>query len=107
MLMFFDSIRHMDDDRARQQVREQDEQSTQSRAAILGLPYLDTRPLEDTLELTEDVLDVQTMHKNRIVPLLAGGDSHAWEFGITTQTPQSVLSELHTKYAAQAQNVAF
>lgn len=97
----------MDEDRVQQQAREQDEQSTQSRAAILGLPYLDTRPMQDTLELAENVLDVQTMHKNRIVPLLVGGDSHAWEFGITTQTPQSMLSELHTKYAAQAQNTVF
>ncbi len=97
----------MDEDRVQQQAREADEQSTQRRAAILGLPYLDMRPIEATLTLAEDVLDVDTMHKNRIVPLIAGGDSSPWEFGITTQTPQSLLKELADKYAAQAQNVSY
>lgn len=97
----------MDEDRVQQQARDADEESTQRRAAILGLPYLDLRPLETTMNLVNDVLDNETMHKNRIVPLVAGTDSTPWEFGITTQTPQSLLSELQTKYAAQAQNVAF
>lgn len=97
----------MDEDRVQQQAREADEQSTQRRAAILGLPYLDLRPLENTVALVEDVLDVDTMHKNRIVPLIAGTDSTPWEFGITTQTPQSLLGELQARYAAHAQNTAF
>lgn len=97
----------MDEDRVQQQAREADEQSTQRRAAILGLPYLDLRPLEKNIDLIEEVLDVDTMHKNRIVPLVAGSDSTPWEFGITTQTPQSLLGELNAKYAAQAQNTAY
>ncbi len=97
----------MDENKVQQQARESDEQSTQRRAAILGVPYLDIRPIENTLELTEDVLDVDSMHKNRIIPLIAGTDSTPWEFGITTQTPQSLLRELADKYAAQAQNVAY
>lgn len=101
------TIRLMDEDRIQQQARESDEQSTQRRAAILGLPYLDLRPLEDELNLLENVLDLDLMHKNRIVPLVAGNDSESWQFGITTQTPQSLLKELSDKYASQAQNVAF
>lgn len=97
----------MDEDRVSQQAREADEQSTQRRAAILGLPYLDLRPLEAQLVLVDDVLDVETMHKNRIVPLVGGNDSAPWQFGITTQTPQSVLKELSDKYAAHAQNTNF
>lgn len=97
----------MDEDRLQQQAREQDEQSTQSRAAILGLPYLDTRQIQDAMALVPDVLDIPTMRRNRIIPLIAGNDSQAWEFGITTQTPQSLLTELRNKYAAQAHNVAF
>lgn len=97
----------MDEDRVQQQAREADEQSTQRRASILGVPYLDIRPIEQTLALAEDVLDVDAMHKNRIVPLIAGTDSSPWEFGITTQTPQSLLKELADKYAAQAQNVVY
>jgi tellurium resistance protein TerZ len=44
--------------------------------------------------LIDDVLSIEDMHKNRIVPLVAGGDSNSWQFGITTQTPQSLLKEL-------------
>lgn len=97
----------MDEDRQRQQAREQDEQSTQRRAAILGVQYVDTRGIEDTLNLVDNVLDVQTMHKNRLVPLVAGGDSTPWQFGITTQTPQSFLKELSEKYNALAQNTQY
>lgn len=97
----------MDENKIQQQARESDEQSTQRRASILGLPYVDMRSVEADLNLVEDVLDVAYMHKNRIVPLVAGSDSESWQFGITTQTPQSILQELHDKYAQQAQNVAF
>lgn len=90
-----------------QQAREADEQSTQRRAAILGMPYLDTRPIQDTLDLAENVVEVEAMHRNRMVPLVAGGDSAPWQFGITTQTPQSLLKELTEQYAAQAQNTKF
>jgi len=107
MLTFFDTIRLMDEDRIQQQARVADEESTQRRAAILGLPYLDLRPLEAELNLVEDVLSVDVMHKNRIVPLIAGNDSTSWQFGITTQTPQSLLKEIVDKYAAQAQNTSF
>lgn len=97
----------MDEDKVQQQARESDEQSTQRRAAILGLPYLDMRSVEATLPLAEDVLDIDVMHKNRIIPLVGGSDSTPWEFGITTQTPQSLLKEVADTYAAKAQNVAF
>lgn len=97
----------MDEHRIQQQARTTDEESTQRRAAILGIPYLDMRPLEAELALVSDVLPIDVMHKNRIVPLVAGGDSEPWQFGITTQTPQSLLKELTDRYAAQAQNVHF
>jgi len=107
MLTFFDTIKAMDEDRAQQQARTADEDSTQRRAAILGLPYLDLRPLEHEISLVDNVLSVDVMHKNRIVPLVGGSDSSPWQFGITTQTPQSLLTELTQTYAAQAQNVNF
>lgn len=97
----------MNEDRIQQQAREADEQSTQRRAAILGIAYLDTRDIQDTLDLAEGVMDVDVMHKNRIVPLMAGSDSQPWQFGITTQTPQSLLKELADRYAAQAQNTKY
>jgi len=97
----------MDEDKIQQRARDDDERSTQQRAAILGLPYLDTRTVQDAIELIQDVIDVQDMHKNRIVPLVAGNDSAPWEFGITSQTPQSLTRQLHNQYAAHAQNVVF
>jgi type IV pilus assembly protein PilB len=97
----------MDENKIQQQAREADEQSTQKRAAILGLPYLDLRPIENELNLLEDVLDVDTMHKNRLIPLVAGSDSEPWQFGITTQTPQSILKEISDRYSSQAQNTVF
>jgi len=97
----------VDEDRNQTRAREKDEETTQQRAAILGISYLDTRNLEATLPLVENILDVEAMHRNRIVPLVVGGDSAAWQFGITTQSPQSATKELRDKYAAQAQNVQF
>lgn len=97
----------MDEDKIQMQRREQDEQATQQRSAILGVPYLDTRGLEAVMELVPDVLSVDEMHRNRIVPLRAGNDAHPWQFGITTQTPQSLLRQLEERYASHAQTVAF
>jgi len=97
----------MDEDKIQQRARDDDERSTQQRAAILGLPYLDTRGVQDAVELLQDVMKVEDMHKNRIIPLVAGNDSAPWEFGITSQTPQSLTRQLQQKYAAQAQNVIF
>ena len=97
----------MDEDKIQQQARDADEASTQRRAAILGLPYLDTRSIENDIELVDDVLDVPRMHKDRIVPLARGTDERPWQFGITTQTPQSIVRELSQQYVNQAQNVTF
>ena len=107
MLTLFGTIVVMDEDKIQQRARDDDERSTQQRAAILGLPYLDTRTVQDAIELVEDVIDVQDMHKNRIIPLVPGNDSAPWEFGITSQTPQSLTRQLQQQYAAHAQNVVF
>jgi len=107
MLTLFGTMVVMDEDKIQQRARDNDEKSTQQRAAILGLPYLDTRTVQDAIELVEDVIDVQDMHKNRIIPLVPGNDSAPWEFGITSQTPQSLTRQLQQQYAAHAQNVVF
>ena len=97
----------MDEQKIQERARDQDEQSTQGRASILGMHYLDLRGTDETTELTPGVLTNDEMHKNRLVVLKAGGDSATWEFGVTTQTPQSFMRELTAKYAAQAQNANF
>jgi len=97
----------MDEQKTQDKAREQDEQSTQSRASILGMQYLDVRAIEQTIELVPGVLTNEEMHKNRMVTLKSGGDSQAWEFGVTAQSPQSFMRELSAKYSVQAQNTIF
>lgn len=97
----------MDEDKIQQRRRDQDEQATMQRSTVLGLQYLDTRQVEDTLPLAWDVLDITEMHKSRIIPLIPGNESEPWQFGITTQTPQSVSQNLHKKYAEMGQNTLF
>lgn len=97
----------MDEDRIQQNRRNDDEKSTQERAAILGLEYIDLREIEKTRPLVAGVMDIDTMHKNRIVPLLAQRESQLWSFGITTQTPQSFIVDLGKTYEDQGKNVQF
>lgn len=107
MLVLSATIKAVNEDKIQQQAREADEESTQRRAAILGLPYIDLRPIEDDLALIDDVISVSDMHKNRMIPLAIGNDMEPWQFGITTQTPQSILKELSDKYAEQAHTARF
>jgi len=97
----------MDEDRIQQNRRNDDEKSTQERAAILGLEYVDLRETEKTLPLVSGVMDIDTMHKNRIVPLQAQRESQFWSFGITTQTPQSFIVDLDKTYEEQGKNAQF
>jgi len=97
----------MEEDKIMQARREQDEQSTAQRAAILAIRYLDLRPIEKTLELTNGVLEIPIMHQNRIVPLVAGNEAQAWQFGVTTQTPQSFIRDLTNQYNSVGHNIQF
>lgn len=97
----------MDEEKIQRQRRDQDEQSTQQRAAILGVPYLDTRGLQDSLPLAMNVLDKETMHKNRIVPLREGNEGEPWQFGMTTQTPQSFVRDLNQSYVDEGKGTQF
>lgn len=89
----------MDEQRIQTERREQDEAATMQRAAIIGLPYLDLRSTEDSMPLSENVLSVNEMRSNRVVPLFAGNESTPWRFGATTQTPQSFISRLSKEYS--------
>lgn len=97
----------MDEDRIQQNRREQDEKSTRERAAILGIQYFDARETENTLALVSDVLDNDTMHKNRIVPLINGNESDPWRFGVTTQTPQSLIRDMTKEYNDKGKAIQF
>ena len=88
----------MDEKKIQRQRREHEEKSTQQRAAILGLQYLDTREIEDELDLVKDLMEISDMHKNRMVPLQMGGEYAPYRFGVTSQTPQSVIGQIRQKY---------
>lgn len=97
----------MDEKKIQERRRDQDEQATMQRAVILGLQYLDTRPIEDSLSLAKGVLEIPEMHKSRIIPLAAGSDADPWQFGVTTQTPQSVIQTLARQYTERAHTTLF
>ena len=78
--------------------RDQDEEATRKRASILGVQYLDTREFEQDMPLIRDVLNVEGMYGGRLVPLDIDQGSQTYKFGMTSQTPQSLVSELATNY---------
>lgn len=94
----FAIIRFMDEAAIQARRREQDEEATRKRAAILGLQYLDTREFEQDLPLVRDVLTVADMYKGRLVPLLVNEESQSYRFGITSQTPQSLVADMTRRY---------
>ena len=97
----------MDEERIQRERREQDENGARMRAGVLGFQYLDIRPIEQEMELIEDALSVQEMKKNYIIPLQRGSEYSPWQFGITTQTPQSFVREQEQRYHDQAMNIQF
>ena len=97
----------MNEDEIQQRRREQDEHSTQQRAALLGLQYLDTQQIEESLSLAIGIMTVEEMHKNRMVPLVKGGAEVAYQIGVTTQTPQTVLQKMKMDYTERGEIVQF
>lgn len=97
----------MDEDKVQAQRREHDERSTQERAAILGLQYLDTRDIESTLPLVEGQMSIEDMYKGRLVPLGAGGGEQPFRFGVTTQTPQSLMQTMLREHNEKGENIQF
>jgi len=97
----------VNEEEIQQRRREQDEQSTGQRAAILGLQYLDTRPIEEELTLANGVMTIEDMHRQRIVPLIKGSAETMYQFGVTTQTPQSVIQQMIRTYNDRGDNIQF
>lgn len=97
----------MDEDKIQQHRREQDENATRQRAAILGLPYLDTRDMETNLPLTEGILANVDMYRGHIIPLTAGGGDQPFRFGVTSQTPQSLIRKMESEYSDRGERTQF
>ncbi len=87
--------------------RENEEKSTAERAMILGLPYLDTRAFEENLPLTKDLLSIEEMHQNFILPLHRGGGEEHYQFMVTSQTPRTLIQNMRQKYTDEGEKVDF
>lgn len=97
-----DSHALAEEKKIQQNRREHEEKSTASRAAILGLPYIDSREFENQLDLVkEGMMTVQEMHQYRMVPLQMGSEYQPYRFGATSNTPQSIIEKTKQKYADQ------
>lgn len=95
----------MDEGKIQAGRREYDENATKQRAAILGVPYFDMRPFEKELALVQDVLTIEQMYKGRLVPLQMGTDETPFRFGITTQTPQSIVQAMEREYTERGDSI--
>lgn len=97
----------MDEQTIQQKRREQDELATQKRASILGLQYLDTRDFEDETPLLRDILTIDDMYKGKLIPLSINEEAQEYSFGVTSQTPQSLISQISSDYRNEGRNTKF
>ena len=88
----------MDEQAIQERRRDQEEQATQKRAGIIGLQYLDTREFEDDFSLLRDILTIDEMYKGRLVPLAIDENTMVYRFGVTSQTPQSLIAQITQEY---------
>ena len=97
----------MDEKEIQLKRRENEEQATAGRARILGLPYLDTRKFENEIPLVPDLLEVQQMHRDYIIPLQQGGGEEHYQFMVTSQTPRSVIERMRQEYTDEGEKADF
>ena len=97
----------MDESQIQFNRRNNEEESTRMRARVLGFPYLDTRNFEQNIPLVDELLDVEQMHRDYILPLQKGGGADHYQFMITAQTPRSVIAELLHNYEEQGERADF
>lgn len=97
----------MDEVVIQQRRRDQDENATRERAAILGLQYVDAREFENELPLVGDVLTTEEMYKGYIVPLMVSDGENPFRFGVTSQTPQSLIKNMERTYNERGENIQF
>ena len=97
----------MNEEELQQKRRDNEERATSDRARILGLPYLDTREFENVIPLTKELLTIQQMHHDYIIPLQQGGGEEHYQFMVTSQTPRSVIEKIRQDYTNEGEKVDF
>lgn len=88
----------MDEDSIQIRRRDHEEEATKKRASILGMQYLDTREFESDLPLPRDILSLEEMYSGRLVPLFVDTETQSYRFGVTSQTPQSLIQQMANVY---------
>lgn len=81
-----------------QNARYDEEQATLRRARILGLSYFDTTDVSQK-PIYKNVLPIQDMYQNKLVPLQA--DDHNITFGVTNTTSQATMNNLKQRFLDQ------
>ena len=97
----------MDENEVQIKRRDNEERATADRAKILGLPYLDTRDFEKEIPLTPDLISIEEMHTNYIIPLQRGSSGENYQFMITSQTPRTVIEKMRREYNNEGERIDF
>ena len=97
----------MDEGEVQAKRRQNEEEATARRAHILGLVYLDTREFENDIPLERNLLTVEQMHKDFIIPLQAGDEVKPYQFMVTSQAPSSVINKIETEYTEKGLRTEF
>ncbi len=82
------------------EARKSEEQSTQRRAAILGLRYIDTTNQEK--QLYHNLLPLKSLYDMRVIPVYA--DDHQIHFGVTNMTSKQTMESLRHNFLDQQLN---
>ena len=93
----------MNEQEIQQKRRDNEELATENRARILGFPYLDTREFENEIPLVPNLLEIEQMHRDFIIPLQRGEDGQHYQFMITSQTPRSVIQRIRDEYVNEGE----
>lgn len=97
----------MDEQEIQRKRRENDERATAERARVLGLPYLDARNFEEKIPLIQGLLSIEEMRRDYILPLHKGDEDDRYQFMVTSQTPRSLLQQMHKEYFDNGKKVDF
>ena len=97
----------MNESELQQRRRQNEEDSTQQRASLLGFPYLDTRNFEQDVPLVPNLLSVEQMHRDHIIPFQEGGNEEHFQFLITSQTPSTLIRAMKKEYMDNGERVDF
>ncbi len=74
-----------------------EEKSTQRRAAILGLNYIDTSSIDK--QLYPDLLPAKSLYDFRVIPIYV--DEHSIRFGVTNMTSKQTMEKLRHEFLDQ------